>query len=137
MELDESITLGLLTVLERLSPVERAVFVLHEAFGFSFDEIASIVGRTSSNCRQIGRRARERVQGERPRFDVDREQQHRLTRAFVDAAMHGSVDRLAELLHDDVVLTSDGGAERRAARHPIRGAHRPTTHVTRSAPHAT
>jgi len=124
VEIDVTVTLGLLTVLERLGPVERAVFVLREAFGLSFDEIADVVDRPAASCRQIARRARERVREGRPRFDVEPGHQRELTVAFVDASMNGQVEQLTALLHDDVVLVSDGGAERHAARRPIVGVDR-------------
>ena len=137
--MEESIMLGFLTVLERLGPVERAVFVLREVFDMDYEQVASIVARSEANCRQIARRARDHVRAERPRVTPDHDRDRRLLDAFVLALTSGESDDLARLLHDDVVLVSDGGAKVRAARHPIIGAERVCrflTGITRNAPAA-
>lgn len=120
----ESLTLGFLTVLERLEPVERAVFLLHDVFGYPFAEVAASVDRSEAAARQIARRARERVQAERPRVDADPAHAEELAAAFLGAVVQGDVDGLRRLLTDDVVHLSDGGPHRRAARRPVVGADR-------------
>lgn len=119
--LAESLTLGFLTVLERLGPVERAVFVLHDVFAMSFAEIASVVDRTEANCRQIAHRARERVHAERIRFEPSEQESTDLVDAFLGAVVGGDVASLEALLAADVVHVSDGGADQHAARRPILG----------------
>ncbi|MEL7206686.1 MAG: RNA polymerase sigma factor SigJ [Actinomycetota bacterium] len=121
--LAESLTIGFLAVLERLGPVERAVFVLHDVFALPFAEVAGIVDRSEANCRQIARRARERVRAEgpgaRPRPAPSGHQG--LIDAFLDAVVSGDVARLEQLLAEDVVHVSDGGADHHAARRPVVG----------------
>ena len=124
--MSESVMLGFLAVLERLGPVERAVFVLREVFDVSYGEVAQIVDRSEDNCRQIARRARDHVRAERPRVDPDPDRDRRLLDAFVLAIASGEASQLQQLLADDVVLLSDGGAAVRAARHPIIGVDRVT-----------
>ena len=120
--LAESLTFGFLTVLERLEPVERAVFVLHEVFGEPYDDIAAAVDRTPAACRQIAHRARERVRSERPRSrPVDAHRRDSLLGAFLTAAAGGDLDTLRSMLTNDAVLLSDGGASRHAARRPVVG----------------
>ena len=128
--MQESIMLGFLAVLERLGPVERAVFVLREVFDLSYEEVATVVGRSQDNCRQIARRARDHVQAERPRVTANPDRDRRLLDAFVAAVASGAPDQLAGLLQDDVVLVSDGGANVRAARHPIVGVNRVARFLT-------
>jgi RNA polymerase sigma-70 factor (ECF subfamily) len=105
----DSLSMAFLLVLERLSPVERAVFLLHDVFGFEFVEIASIVGKSADNCRQVAVRARRHVTENRPRFEASREQRERLADQFVAAFSVGDVDGLVHLLAADVTLTGDGG----------------------------
>lgn len=124
VEADESLTLSFLHVLDRLEPVERAVFLLREVFGADYDEVAEVVGRTPETCRQIAHRSRERVRSERPRFEVDPERRQALLDSFLLAVLGGEPDRLRQLLADDVVLVSDGGPTRHAARRPVVGPHR-------------
>jgi RNA polymerase sigma-70 factor (TIGR02957 family) len=120
-ELGEQLSLALLVVLETLSPVERAVFVLREAFGLSFAEVAAVLGRSEAAVRQQAHRAREHVQARRPRFATDRRTQREVTERFVAAATGGDVEALVALLAPDVVLVSDGGGRARAALRPIDG----------------
>jgi RNA polymerase sigma-70 factor (ECF subfamily) len=120
----ESLTLGFLTVLERLEPVERAVFLLHDVFGYPFADVAAHVERSEAAARQIAKRARDRVQAERPRVDADPDHAEELAAAFLGAVIQGDVDGLRRLLTDDVLHLSDGGAHRRAARRPVVGADR-------------
>ena len=117
----ESLSLGFLRVLETLSPVERAVFLLHDVFGYRFDEIAATVDRSPTATRQIAKRARDRVRDGRPRVDPDPAEVEALADAFFAAVVEGEVDRLMSMLTDDVLHVSDGGAERHAARRPVVG----------------
>ena len=121
-ELAESVSLAMLVVLESLTPDERAVFVLHEVFGFALTEIATAIGRTDTSVRQLMHRAREHVQARRPRFDVDAGQQREVTRRFLAAAAGGDIDELMLVLAPDVTLITDGGGKARAALRPITGA---------------
>lgn len=111
-------------MLERLEPVERAVFLLHDVFGFPFAEVAATVDRSEPTARQIAKRARERVQSERPRVDADPAHAEELADAFLAAVVQGDVDALRRMLTDDVLHLSDGGPDRRAARRPVVGADR-------------
>lgn len=117
--LAESLTLGFLTVLERLGPVERAVFLLADVFDEPFASIAATIGRSEEACRQIASRARRRVSDERRRFEPA--DSDALVHAFVAACAMGSIDEFRKVLTDDVVLVSDGGADVHAARRPIMG----------------
>lgn len=121
--LAESLTLGFLAVLETLGPVERAVFVLHDVFAVPFAEIAPIVDRTETNCRQIARRARERVRGGGPASIPvgTTDAGSAMVEAFLGAVLSGEVEQLERLLAADVVHISDGGADHHAARVPIVG----------------
>jgi len=120
--LDESLSMAFLVVLERLNPVERAVFLLREVFGYEYAEISSIVGRSEANCRQIARRARAAVAARRPRFEGTSAGGEALIGRFVEACRGGDMDALISLLADEVTLWSDGGGKARAARRPIAGA---------------
>lgn len=121
-ELGEEVSLALLVVLETLSPAERAVFVLREAFGLPVAEVAAAVGRSEPAVRQMAHRAREHVQARRPRFDTDREAQREVTERFLAACAGGDVDALLAVLSPDAVLISDGGGKAKAALRPITGA---------------
>ncbi|MFI6733416.1 RNA polymerase sigma factor SigJ [Nonomuraea sp. NPDC050451] len=121
-ELAESVELALLLVLETLSPLERAVFVLREAFDLPFSEIAEIIGRAEPATRQLARRARDHVREKRPRFDVDREERRRITERFINASAEGDLDGLIELFASGVTMVSDGGGKARAALRVITGA---------------
>jgi RNA polymerase sigma-70 factor (ECF subfamily) len=101
--------MAFLLVLERLNPVERAVFLLHDVFDYDFAEIADIVGKSTDNCRQIAVRARRHVTAHRPRYEASREQRDRLADQFVAALSEGDVAGLVELLAADVVVTGDSG----------------------------
>ena len=121
-ELAENISIALLTVLETLGPVERAVFVLHEVFETPYDEVAEVVGKTPAAVRQIAHRAREHVAARRPRMQVDRAQQEATLEKFMAAVTSGDVQGLVEVLAPEVVLIADGGGLVRAARRPLVGA---------------
>ncbi|MCU1374030.1 MAG: polymerase, sigma-24 subunit, subfamily, partial [Actinomycetia bacterium] len=109
LTLDEQVGLALTTVLETLSPAERVVYVLHEAFGVPLSEVAEIVGRTPAACRQLASRARRHVRDRSPRFDADPVEQSRVVEAFRVAAVAGDVEALARLLDEDVVGRADSG----------------------------
>jgi RNA polymerase sigma-70 factor (ECF subfamily) len=110
-ELADSVSMAALLLLERLSPLERAVFVLREVFGFSFPEIASAVGRSEAACRQLAVRARRHMDEGRPRFEADRREREELAERFFDAFREGDVDGLRELLAADVQLVGDSGGK--------------------------
>lgn len=118
----ERLTLALLTALERLNPVERAVLLLRDVFDFEYAELADIVGKSPENCRQIARRARTRTEQPARRNPVTAEEEERVMAAFTAAALEGDLDALISVLAADAVLYSDGGGVVRAARKPIYGA---------------
>jgi RNA polymerase sigma-70 factor (ECF subfamily) len=120
-ELSDSLSLAFLAVLESLSPVERAVYLLREVFGYGYDEIAGIVERSEDNCRQLATRARRHVEEHRPRFPVAPERQEELTERFMHAVETGDDGELVALLAEDVVAYTDGGGKVRAAPRPIAG----------------
>ena len=122
VEDDETISLAFMAVLERLTPVERAVFVLHEVVGYSHDEIAGIVEKSAANCRQLLARARRHLERGRPRFEPSRERREALLARFLDAVRAGDVDGLVDLLAADAVAYADGGGKVRATPLPIYGA---------------
>ena len=110
-ELADSVSMAALLLLERLTPLERAVFVLREVFGFGFPEIASAVGRSEAACRQLAVRARRHVDAGRPRFEADRREREKLAARFFEALREGDVNGLRELLAADVQLAGDGGGK--------------------------
>jgi len=120
--LAESLSTAFLVLLERLSPVERAVFVLRECFDFSYRELAPMVGKSEANCRQIDRRARQRIAEPRRPPRSDAAEHTRVVQDFIDALMAADVDRLLSLLAVDARSESDGGGVTLAARRPIVGA---------------
>ncbi|MBP2405237.1 RNA polymerase sigma-70 factor [Streptomyces syringium] len=121
-ELADSVSMAALVLLERLSPLERAVFVLREVFGFGFDEIATAVERSEAACRQLLVRARRHMQAGRPRFEADRQERQELATRFFDALREGDVTGLQELLAADVSLVGDGGGKSPALARAIVGA---------------
>jgi RNA polymerase sigma-70 factor (ECF subfamily) len=120
----DSLSMALLVLLETLSPVERAVFLLREVFGYGYDEIARVVGKSEANSRQLYVRARRHVDEGRPRFDASREQRDELARRFFAAAEEGDVEALEQMLADDVVVYGDGGGKAPSWPRPIVGPHR-------------
>jgi RNA polymerase sigma-70 factor (ECF subfamily) len=120
--LAESVSLAMLVVLETLSPLERAVFVLREAFGMPYAEIADVLGRKDDAVRQLGRRARDHVQQRRSRFDADQSEQRRVTERFLQATSTGNLDALMAVLSPGVTLVADGGGRVLAPRRPVLGA---------------
>ncbi len=121
---NESLELGLLRVLETLSPVERAVFLLHDVFGYPFEQISTIVDKSAAATRQIAKRARDRVRSGRPRLEAEPADVAQWSAAFLGAVVEGDLDGLMSMLTDDVMHVSDGGAERHAARRPVVGTDR-------------
>src|SRR5215204_6303304 len=122
VERDETLSIAFLALLERLTPVERAVYVLHELFGYGHDEIAGIVEKSVANCRQILTRARRHVDAGRPRFEPSRERRQALLDRFLAAVRVGDVDGLVGMLAADAVHYADGGGKARATLLPIYGA---------------
>jgi RNA polymerase sigma-70 factor (ECF subfamily) len=122
--LDESVSLALLVVLESLTPAERSAFLLHDVFGYSFEQVAEIVGRSPEASRQLAARARGRVEDERPRYPATVAQQRELVEAFLAAAIDGDIERLLVLLDPEVEFRSDGGGRVPAAHKILRGVHR-------------
>jgi RNA polymerase sigma-70 factor (ECF subfamily) len=120
-ELASDLSLALLHVLERLSPEERAAFILHDAFDRDYAEIATTLGKSEPACRQLVSRARSRVKQDRPRFTVSSEQHRKLVTRFSQAAARQDADALCGLLATDVVFYSDGGGRVPAALNPIFG----------------
>jgi RNA polymerase sigma-70 factor (ECF subfamily) len=121
-ELADSVSMAALLLLERLTPLERAVFVLREVFGFGFPEIAAAVGRSEPACRQLAVRARSHMEAGRPRFEADRQEREELAARFFDAMRDGDVDRLRELLAADVQMVGDGGGKAPALANTVIGA---------------
>jgi RNA polymerase sigma-70 factor (ECF subfamily) len=119
--LADSVSTAMLLVLEALSPVERAVFVLSEAFGYSHAEIAGFTGRSDASVRQIAHRARQAVGARRHRYNTDPEIRQQVTERFLAACLGGDLNALMEVLAPDVILVSDGGGFTGAPRKPIRG----------------
>ncbi len=120
----ESITIGFLAVMERLSPLERAVFVLHDVFAMPLTDVADVIERSEAATRQLAKRARDHLAVDRRRFDPEPADVRVLTEMLLAAAASGDVETIATYLADDVVALADGGAHRRAARRPIVGRER-------------
>jgi RNA polymerase sigma-70 factor, ECF subfamily len=127
VETADALSMAFMVLLERLSPVERAVFLLRDVFDFGFDEIADIVGKSEDNCRQIAVRARRHVQDQKPRFEASRKRRDELAQRFFEAVGGGKTDQLVDLLAADVVVYTDGGGKGPAFPQPIYG----RDHVTR------
>lgn len=120
----DDLTLTLMLALERLSPLERAAFLLHDVFGVALDEVASELGREPATCRKLATRAREHVRKARRRYGVTPERSAELARAFYLASRAGDLSALRQLLAEDVVAYSDGGGKRPAATKPVYGSER-------------
>jgi RNA polymerase sigma-70 factor (TIGR02957 family) len=121
-EMSDSLSMAFLVLLESLAPTERAVFLLHEVFGYDYKEIADITGKSEPNCRQILARARRHIDEGKPRFEASREQREEVARRFFAAAEGGDMNGLLELLAPDVVSIGDGGGKAWATARPIHGA---------------
>jgi RNA polymerase sigma-70 factor (ECF subfamily) len=137
VELAESVSIALLTVLETLGPTERAVFVLREVFDLSYDEIAEAVEKSPDAVRQIARRAREHVAARRPRVPASRTEQQVVVERFLIALQTGRLQELMDVMAPDVVLIADGGGLAAAALEPIRGAVAVATLLARASEAAT
>jgi RNA polymerase sigma-70 factor, ECF subfamily len=123
-ETADSLSMAFLVLLESLTPVERAVFLLREVFDYGYDEIATIVGKSEENCRQIAVRARHQVDAKRPRFEASRKRREELARRFFEAVRNGDSTGLVELLSADVVVYADGGGKGPAFPRPVHGRER-------------
>jgi len=132
VELADSVSIAMLTVLETLGPTERAVFVLREVFEMPYGEIAEAIGKSTPAVRQIARRAREHVTARRPRVKVSRSEQQAVVERFLDAFRTGQLQELMEVMAPDVVLIADGGGLARAARSPVQGAERVAKFLARA-----
>lgn len=126
---EEQFSLAMLTALERLNPVERAVLVLRDVFDLDYPDIADIVEKSPTNCRQLAVRAREHVGDAGRRKPVDTPAESRLLQEYLAAIASDDVDRLAKVFAEDVILWADGGGKVRAARHPLHGAMRVARHL--------
>jgi RNA polymerase sigma-70 factor (ECF subfamily) len=131
VELAESVSIAMLTVLETLGPDERAVFVLREVFDVPYDEIAEAVGKSPAAVRQIAHRARRHVAARSPRIRVSRAEQQQVVERFLAALTTGDVHGLMDVLAPDVVLVSDGGGLAPATRHPVEGVERVAAFLSR------
>lgn len=120
-EAADSLSMAFLILLESLTPVERAVFLLHEVFGFGYDEVAAVVHKSEDNCRQIATRARRHVEARRPRFEASRSQKDELAKRFFAAVWDGDLNGLMQLLAADAVIMGDGGGKAPAIRQPLVG----------------
>lgn len=118
----ESLSIAFLVVLETLSPVERAVFLLHDVFGFDFEEVAAAVDRSAANARQIAVRARKHIEARRPRFDPSPERKQELAERFFAAISGADFDGLVQMLSEDAVMVADGGGKGQALTKPVQGA---------------
>ena len=124
VETADSLSMAFLVLLESLTPVERAVFLLREVFDYGYDEIARVVGKSEDNCRQIAVRARQQVEAKKPRFEASRKRREELARRFFDAVRDGNQKGLLELLSADVVVYADGGGKGPAFPRPVHGRER-------------
>jgi RNA polymerase sigma-70 factor (TIGR02957 family) len=123
-EMSDSLSMAFLVLLESLTPAERAVFLLHEVFGYDYAEVAEITGKSEPNCRQIFARARHHIDDGKPRFEASREQRDEVARRFFDAVGGGDLNSLLNVLAPDVVMIGDGGGKGQAVRQPTHGAER-------------
>ncbi len=117
----ESLSMAFLLLLERLSPVERAVFLLHDVFGYGYEEVAPIVGKSEENCRQLALRARRHAAENKPRFEASRVKREELAARFLAAVGEGDIDGLVSLLAEDAVVYGDSGGTRPSWPRPIAG----------------
>jgi RNA polymerase sigma-70 factor (ECF subfamily) len=120
-ELSDSLSMAFLLLLESLSPVERAVFLLREVFDYPYEDIAQIVDKSEANCRQIFARARQHIGSQQARYEASREQSEALVRSFLAAARDGDLDQLVDLLAADVAFYADGGGKATSAPQPLLG----------------
>ncbi|MDP0499999.1 MAG: RNA polymerase sigma factor SigJ [Verrucomicrobiota bacterium JB022] len=121
LETDETVSMALMVALERLSPAERAAYLLHEVFDYSFDEVAAILEKSNASCRQLAARARKRLAEAKPRFSATPDEHRRLLEGFFEAAREGNLDQFKALLADDALLFGDGGGKATAVLEPLAG----------------
>lgn len=126
-ELSDSLSMAFLVLLESLTPVERAVFLLREVFDYSYKDIAQIVDRNEANCRQIFTRARQHIESHHPRYEASTERSEALLRSFLAATRDGNLDQLMDLLAEDAAFYGDGGNKANAIREPLFGQERVAT----------
>ena len=119
--LERDISTALLLAMERLSPLERAAFILHDIFDYSFEEVSDLLERDNAACRQLAARGRKRLKDSRPRFPIEQDEGERIAQAFFQASRHGDPDSLKHLLAQDVIIYNDGGGKVIAALNPIYG----------------
>jgi RNA polymerase sigma-70 factor (ECF subfamily) len=117
----DSLSMAFLVLLESLGPIERAVFLLHDVFGYDYGEIATVVDKSEDNCRQIAVRARRQIEAKKPRFEASRKKREELARRFFDAVLAGDTEGLIGLLASDVVAYGDGGGKAPALPRPVHG----------------
>ncbi|RCS41109.1 RNA polymerase sigma factor SigJ [Bremerella cremea] len=130
-ELDETVSIALMLTIERLTPTERAAFILHDLFGYEFAEVAEIVGLKPDHCRQLARRAREHLRGEKQRSRIDVDGVRRISDAFFQAIQAGDLAALRSVLTEDVTLYTDSGGKVSAAKAPVVGFDSVTTFLIR------
>jgi RNA polymerase sigma-70 factor (ECF subfamily) len=123
-ETADTLSMAFLVLLGSLTPVERAVFLLREVFDYGYDEIATVVGKSEENCRQIAVRARRQVEAKKPRFEASRKRREELAQRFFEAVMNGDATALVDLLAADVVVYADGGGKAPAFPRPVHGRER-------------
>lgn len=121
-ELAESLSMAMLVVLDKLSPIPRAVFILREIFDYDYALIAEIINKKEAYCRKIAQRAREQIRDNKPRFGRNSANQHNLVIAFLEAVQSGNLSKIEKLLAEDAILYSDGGGKVTAARKPVASA---------------
>lgn len=119
MEKAESVSIAFMLLLEKLSPVERAVFLLHNVFDYNYAEISEVVNKTETNCRQILHRAEEHINSNKKRFSSTKEQKEKIVQQFFNACQKSDLDGLISILSEDVVLISDGGGKATAVKYPL------------------
>jgi RNA polymerase sigma-70 factor (ECF subfamily) len=128
-ELSDSLSMAFLLLLESLSPVERAVFLLREVFDYPYEDIAKIVDKSEANCRQIFARARQRIASQQTRYEASRQQSEALVRSFLAAAQNGDLDQLVDLLAADAAFYGDGGGQATSTAAPLFGRDKVATFV--------
>lgn len=134
--LAESLSMAFLVMLERLTPLERACFLLREVFGYSYRDVAETVGRNEAACRQLVRRARAAIEAGRPRFEAAPDRHQEIVSHFIQATNDGDLDGLMAILHEDITFWADGGADTPAVRRPLHGVDAVTRFLLGALPHA-
>lgn len=122
MELTESLSMAMLVVLDQLTPVQRAVFILREVFDYDYASVAKMIDKSESHCRKIAQRARDQIHDNKPQFERNSVEQHKLVKTFIEAVQQGDLSEIESMLADEAILYSDGGGKVTAARKPVAGA---------------